>query len=140
MSPSSLTIGNLKTERFEYRRVVGVLGDCFAVMQQIPSESIHAIVTDPPYGVKEFYDDQLAKKDIGKGGIWRIPPAFDGSQRSPLPRFTALSTKRQVNSALGDMPCPQFVNTRHPWRGASQFANYELKMCHNTVHWLDGNK
>jgi len=95
MSPSSLAIDNLKTERFEYRRVVGVLGDCFAVMRQMPSESIHAVVTDPPYGVKEFYDDQLAKKDIGKGGIWRIPPAFDGSQRSPLPRFTALSTKER---------------------------------------------
>jgi len=27
----------------------------------------------------------------GKGGIWRIPPAFDGTKRSPLPRFTVLS-------------------------------------------------
>lgn len=27
----------------------------------------------------------------GKGGVWRIPPSFDGVQRSPLPRFTVLS-------------------------------------------------
>lgn len=26
----------------------------------------------------------------GKGGVWRIPPSFDGNQRSPLPRFTTL--------------------------------------------------
>ena len=27
----------------------------------------------------------------GKGGVWRIPPSFDGSKRSPLPRFTTLT-------------------------------------------------
>ena len=26
----------------------------------------------------------------GGGGIWRIPPSFDGNVRAPLPRFTAL--------------------------------------------------
>jgi site-specific DNA-methyltransferase (adenine-specific) len=51
---------------------------------------LHAIVTDPPYGVKEYNFDQLEKKDNGNGGIWRLPPAFDGHTRSPLPRFTAL--------------------------------------------------
>ncbi len=25
-----------------------------------------------------------------RGGVWRIPPSFDGAQRSPLPRFTVL--------------------------------------------------
>ena len=27
----------------------------------------------------------------GKGGVWRIPPSFDGCVRSPLPRFTVLT-------------------------------------------------
>ena len=27
----------------------------------------------------------------GTGGVWRIPPSFDGASRSPLPRFTVLS-------------------------------------------------
>ena len=27
----------------------------------------------------------------GKGGVWRIPPSFDGHVRSPLPRFTTLT-------------------------------------------------
>ncbi|MGH3147436.1 MAG: DNA methyltransferase, partial [Rubrobacter sp.] len=35
------------------------------------------------------------KRAAGKGGIWRIPPAFDGNTRSPLPRFTALTQKER---------------------------------------------
>jgi DNA modification methylase len=27
----------------------------------------------------------------GRGGVWRIPPSFDGCQRKPLPRFTVLT-------------------------------------------------
>src|SRR5438105_234807 len=64
--------------------------DCFEWMDKAPECSIHAVVTDPPYGVKEFDDDQLEKRANGNGGIWRIPPSFDGHTRSPLPRFTAL--------------------------------------------------
>jgi site-specific DNA-methyltransferase (adenine-specific) len=36
------------------------------------------------------------KLRAGKGGVWRIPPSFDGHQRSPLPRFTTL-TKTQLD-------------------------------------------
>jgi len=50
-------------------------------------------VTDPPYGVKEYDFDQLEKRANGNGGIWRIPPSFDGHKRAPLPRFTALDGK-----------------------------------------------
>lgn len=53
--------------------------------------SVHAIVTDPPYGLVEFEDKDHEKLRDGKGGVWRIPPAFDGHQRSPLPRFTTLT-------------------------------------------------
>ena len=62
-------------------------------MARIPKESIHAIVTDPPYGVKEYQPDQLEKRENENGGVWRIPPSFDGHKRSPLPRFTALNQK-----------------------------------------------
>jgi site-specific DNA-methyltransferase (adenine-specific) len=68
-----------------------VHADCFEWLGRIPRDSIHAIVTDPPYGVKEYDFDQLEKRENGNGGIWRLPPAFDGNIRSPLPRFTALS-------------------------------------------------
>jgi site-specific DNA-methyltransferase (adenine-specific) len=67
-----------------------VHADCFEWLSRIPENSLHAIVTDPPYGVKEYDFDQLEKRANGNGGIWRIPPSFDGHIRSPLPRFTAL--------------------------------------------------
>ncbi len=67
-----------------------IQGDCLDWFDRIGTGAIHAIVTDPPYGVKEYDPDQLRKRASGKGGVWRIPPAFDGSARQPLPRFTAL--------------------------------------------------
>jgi site-specific DNA-methyltransferase (adenine-specific) len=74
---------------------LAVNADCFAWLKQVSENSFHAIVTDPPYGVKEYDADQLQKREQGRGGIWRIPPAFDGHQRSPLPRFTALDKKER---------------------------------------------
>jgi site-specific DNA-methyltransferase (adenine-specific) len=53
--------------------------------------SFHAIVTDPPYGLVEYSEKEQAKLRNGNGGgVWRIPPSFDGNRRSPLPRFTTL--------------------------------------------------
>jgi site-specific DNA-methyltransferase (adenine-specific) len=72
-------------------RSLAVQADCLEWLARIPENSLHAIVTDPPYGVKEYDADQLAKRSNGKGGVWRIPPSFDGHTRSPLPRFTALN-------------------------------------------------
>ncbi|MCI0696115.1 site-specific DNA-methyltransferase [candidate division KSB1 bacterium] len=72
-----------------------VHADCFEWLARIHPNSIHAIVTDPPYGVKEYNFDQLEKRANGNGGVWRIPPSFDGNIRSPLPRFTALNQKER---------------------------------------------
>ncbi len=72
-----------------------ILADAFEWLEGAPANSIHAIVTDPPYGVKEYELEELAKKEAGSGGMWRIPPSFDGSQRSALPRFTALTPKER---------------------------------------------
>jgi site-specific DNA-methyltransferase (adenine-specific) len=73
-----------------------VNADCFDWLSSIPACSIHAVVTDPPYGVKEFDTEQLQKMENGNGGIWRIPPSFDGNIRSPLPRFTALNNVEKL--------------------------------------------
>ncbi len=81
---------------FSFGRSLLLHADCFEWMGRIPKESIHAIVTDPPYGVKEYNFDQIEKRTNGNGGIWRIPPSFDGSNRSPLPRFTALNSKERA--------------------------------------------
>jgi site-specific DNA-methyltransferase (adenine-specific) len=52
--------------------------------------SIEAVVTDPPYGLVEYSNDQLAKRKNGKG-IWRLPQAYDGYVRTSMPRFTVLN-------------------------------------------------
>ena len=66
-------------------------GDAFEWMAARPANSIHAIVTDPPYGLKEYSDAETAKLRRGRGGVWRIPPSFDGCRRGPVPRFTVLN-------------------------------------------------
>lgn len=68
-----------------------VQADCFDWLDQRASDSIHAIVTDPPYGLKEYTLEEKTKLRHGRGGVWRIPPAFDGHTRSPVPRFTILT-------------------------------------------------
>ena len=65
--------------------------DCFEWLRQQPPCSVHAVVTDPPYGLFEYTPEQQEKLRAGRGGVWRIPPSFDGAKRSPLPRFTVLS-------------------------------------------------
>src|SRR5436190_15120465 len=72
--------------------------DAFEWLRQRKPCSIHAVVTDPPYGLVEYTPKELEKMQNGRGGIWRIPPSFDGCQRAPLPRFTVLTDneKRQL--------------------------------------------
>jgi DNA modification methylase len=72
------------------------LADCLAWMDERSSNSIHAIVTDPPYGLKEYTRSEKEKLRKGRGGVWRIPPSFDGCTRSPLPRFTVLSQEEHA--------------------------------------------
>ncbi len=64
--------------------------DAFEWLGERKPESIHAVVTDPPFGLVEYEAAQLAKRDARRGGIWRLPHSFDGRQRLPLPRFTVL--------------------------------------------------
>lgn len=68
-----------------------VLGDAIQWLAEVPPNSIHAVVTDPPYGVIEYDDKHHEKLKSGRGGVWRIPPSFDGAKRKPLPRFTVLT-------------------------------------------------
>jgi DNA modification methylase len=64
--------------------------NCFDWLRACEARSIHAVVTDPPYGLLEYSPIQQAKLRMRRGGVWRIPPSFDGHRRSPLPRFTVL--------------------------------------------------
>src|SRR5205085_8640274 len=65
--------------------------DCFEWLKARRPKSVHGVVTDPPYGLVEYSPAEQEKLRRRRGGIWRIPPSFDGAQRSPVPRFTVLS-------------------------------------------------
>lgn len=72
-------------------RATYILADAIQWLADLPENSLHAIVTDPPYGVVEYEEKNHKKLRAGRGGVWRIPPSFDGAKRKPLPRFTVLS-------------------------------------------------
>lgn len=74
-----------------------VHGDAFTWLDQAPANSLEAVVTDPPYGLVEYSAEELRKRQQGNGGVWRIPPSFDGTLRSPLPRFTVLTDADRSN-------------------------------------------
>jgi DNA modification methylase len=75
---------------FELGQVRLFHADCVEWLRCQPERSIHGVVTDPPYGLVEYTAKEQAKLRAGRGGVWRIPPSFDGHRRAPLPRFTVL--------------------------------------------------
>lgn len=91
--PTVKTTAPSKEFRFGRQRLV--LDDCMSWLAQADRDSVHAVVTDPPYGLIEFLPEQQEKLRAGKGGVWRIPPSFDGAKRRALPRFTILSTEQR---------------------------------------------
>lgn len=67
--------------------------DCLNWLRACPPRTIHAVVTDPPYGMLEYAPEQMRKLRNGSGGVWRIPPSIGGHRRQPLPRFTVLDDR-----------------------------------------------
>lgn len=80
-----------RRDEFRFESATLVHGDCFEWLEAARTNSIEAVVTDPPYGLVEYSETEQAKLRAGRGGVWRIPPSFDGNKRAPLPRFTVLS-------------------------------------------------
>lgn len=76
---------------FAFGRQTLYCDDCFDWLRTAERESVAGVVTDPPYGLVEYEAGQQKKLRAGRGGVWRIPPSFDGATRRPLPRFTILS-------------------------------------------------
>lgn len=95
--PTNRRVNKVAESRLDYWRsftfgnALALETDCFDWLRDQQVNTIHAVVTDPPYGLFEYTSEQQAKLRKGRGGVWRIPPSFDGSQRAPLPRFTVLS-------------------------------------------------
>ncbi len=91
--------------------------------------SIHAVVTDPPYGLVEYTARELEKMQNGRGGVWRIPPSFDGCKRSPLPRFTVLTEKnladlRAFFARLAEHLMPVLVPGGHVFIATNPLVSY----------------
>jgi site-specific DNA-methyltransferase (adenine-specific) len=86
----AVPIVDANTRSYAFGKATLIQDDCFTWLERQPPNSVHAVVTDPPYGLVEYSDLEQKKLREGKGGVWRIPPSFDGSLRSPLPRFTVL--------------------------------------------------
>lgn len=78
---------------FRHGRASFYTADCLDWLRNRRAQSIHGVVTDPPYGLVEYTPKENEKRLNGKGGIWRVPPSFDGHTRSPLPRFSVLSQR-----------------------------------------------
>jgi site-specific DNA-methyltransferase (adenine-specific) len=89
---SNVVIRKRKVPEFRLGQVALYNDDCFEWLRECPPQTIHAVVTDPPYGLVEYSALEQRKLRAGRGGVWRIPPSFDGAKRSPLPRFTVLTT------------------------------------------------
>lgn len=71
--------------------------DCLDWLAEQEPNVVHGVVTDPPYGLVEYTPEQNKKRRNGRGGIWRIPPSFDGVVRAPLPRFSVLTQRDLEN-------------------------------------------
>lgn len=106
-----------------------VHADALEWLASAPPNSIHAVVTDPPYGLVEYQPNELAKMKAGKGGVWRIPPSFDGHERSPLPRFTTLrdtdrSQMRAFFARLSELLLPVLVPGAHVFIATNPLVSY----------------
>lgn len=93
-------------------------GDSFEWLRQRERNSVHAVITDPPYGLLEYTEEQKKKLRQGRGGVWRIPPSFDGRERRPLPRFTVLNEQNKAEleaffSKLAALLMPVLVPGAH---------------------------
>jgi site-specific DNA-methyltransferase (adenine-specific) len=117
--------------------------DCFDWLRKRPLHSLHAVCTDPPYGLLEFTEKEVSKLRAGRGGVWRLPPTIGGSKRDPLPRFTVLNEVQKKNLAQffhewGKLLMPALVPgahvcvaghpiMQHLVQGALAEAGYEVR-------------
>ncbi|MCI0632274.1 MAG: hypothetical protein L0Y44_16650 [Phycisphaerales bacterium] len=125
--------GEVATPSFLFGRSRLFKGDCLTWLEQQPPRSLHAIVTDPPYGLVEYTASQQAKLRAGRGGVWRIPPSFDGHQRSPLPRFTVLDKRdlgalRDFFNRWGRACWPVLVPGAHVVVASNPLVSYWVAM------------
>ena len=114
---------------FHYGKSALFHADCFDWIEGREANSFHAVVTDPPYGLHEYTPEQQGKLRQGKGGVWRIPPSFDGNRRSPLPRFTTLTWEQLERLGTfffiwGKILLPRLVPGAHVVAASNPLVSY----------------
>lgn len=114
---------------YDFGRTRLVHADCFDWLEMQEANAFHAVVTDPPYGLHEYSSEQQTKLRNGKGGVWRIPPSYDGHKRSPLPRFTTLTNEQLVELhgfflSWGKLLLPRLVPGAHVIVASNPLVSY----------------
>jgi hypothetical protein len=75
------------------------LGDCLQVMKTLPSESVHAVVTDPPYGIDfmaKGWDHQTPGPEVWAEALRLLKPG------GWLVAFAGTRTQHRMASAIED--------------------------------------
>lgn len=114
---------------YEYGRARLFHADSLEWLREQEPNTIHGVVTDPPYGLVEYTAAQQTKLRAGKGGVWRVPPSFDGHTRAPLPRFTTLSSAEldqleRFFRELGEALLPVLVPGAHVLVAANPLVSH----------------
>ena len=79
MNPTEGLAFDYTTERIGQSRIIHA--DCLEWLSRLSENTLHAIVTDPPYGVKEYDLDQLEKRDL-RGVRLRMEHGFAEETRA----------------------------------------------------------
>lgn len=106
--------------------------DALRWLEKCAPTRFSAVVTDPPFSMIEFRPEQLAQRENGKGGIWRLPYAADGIIRSPTPRFTVLRPRDhdEIEKFHGELAA-QLLRVLVP--GAHTFIASQSLIVHRVV-------
>lgn len=70
-----------------------IRSDSMKWLDDCPAESFHAVVTDPPYGIREFEEEHVeAISDKGGDEVWQTFRYADGAKRTVQPCFSSLTS------------------------------------------------
>jgi hypothetical protein len=99
---------------FRFGSATLIHGDCFDWLANAPTKSIEAVVTDPPYGLVEYSEEEQEKLRKGRGGVWlasRHRLTGTNAHRCPVSLFFHAMTSGSWNdsSSLGRACCFQFL-------------------------------
>lgn len=105
-----------KEEKLRKAKGVIYTGDCIEIMKSLPTESIHAVVTSPPYNLKNSTGNGM--KD-GRGGKWANAALINGydDHEDTMPHDEYVAWQRECLSQMMRLLRPDgaiFYN--HKWR------------------------